>query len=56
MEGISESTYNAFTRALNENKSDDNGSYFVINLEGDAIYNGFAKKENRYSNMYGVKL
>lgn len=55
-EGISEATYNAFTRALNENKSDDNGSYFVINLEGDAIYNGFAKKENRYSNMYGVKL
>lgn len=55
-EGISEATYSAFTRALNENKSDDNGSYFVINLEGDAIYNGFAKKENRYSNMYGVKL
>ena len=55
-EGISEATYNAFTRALNENKSDDNSSYFVINLEGDAIYNGFAKKENRYSNMYGVKL
>lgn len=55
-EGISEGTYNAFSRALSENKSDDNGSYFVINLEGDAIYNGFAKKENRYSNMYGVKL
>ena len=55
-EGIAEATYNAFTRAIHENKNNEAGSYFVINLEGDAIYNGYAKKENRYSNMYGVKL
>ncbi len=55
-DGIAEATYNAFTRALNENQSNNDGSYFIINLEGDALYKGYAKKKNQYSNMYGLQM
>lgn len=55
-DGIAEATYNAFTRALNENKRDDEGGYFVINLDGNTIYQGYAKKKNQYSNMYGLQM
>lgn len=57
-EGISEATYSAFSRALSENRSNDDGNpYFVIKLEDDTpLYKGQAKKENQYSNMYGVKM
>ncbi len=56
-EGISEATYNAFSRALNENRnSEGNTPHFVINIGDDKVYDGVAKKENQYSNMYGVRL
>lgn len=57
-EGISEGTYNAFSRALSENRSNnDTNPYFVIKLEDDTpLYKGQAKKENQYSNMYGVRM
>ncbi len=57
-EGISEATYSAFSRALNENRSNgDSNPYFVIKLEDDTpLYKGQAKKENQYSNMYGVRM
>ena len=56
-EGIAEATYNAFTRALNENRnSEDSNPHFVINIGDDKVYDGIARKENQYSNMYGVKL
>lgn len=57
-EGISEATYNAFSRALSESRSNnDINPYFVIKLEDDTpLYKGQAKKENQYSNMYGVKM
>ena len=56
-EGISEATYNAFSRALNENRgNNETNPYWVIKLEDDTIYKGQARKENQYSNMYGVKL
>lgn len=57
-EGISEATYNAFSRALSESRSNnDTNPYFVIKLEDDTpLYKGQAKKENQYSNMYGVKM
>ena len=54
-EGISEATYNAFSRALSENQNED-APYFVVNIGDDNVYKGYAKKENQYSNMYGVKL
>lgn len=57
-EGISEATYNAFSRALSESRSNnDTNPYFVIKLEDDTpLYKGQAKKENQYSNMYGVRM
>ena len=57
-EGISEATYSAFSRALSENRSNnDTNPYFVIKLEDDTpLYRGQAKKENQYSNMYGVMI
>lgn len=56
-EGIAEATYNAFTRALNENRNgEDSNPHFVINIGDDKVYDGIAKKENQYSNMYGVRL
>ena len=57
-EGISEGTYNAFSRALSENRNNnDTNPYFVIKLEDDTpLYRGQAKKENQYSNMYGVMI
>ena len=55
-EGISEATYNAFSRALNENRNEDDNPYFVVNIGDDKVYSGYAKKENQYSNMYGIKM
>lgn len=55
-EGISEATYNAFSRALNENRNEDENPYFVVNIGDDKVYSGYAKKENQYSNMYGIKM
>ena len=55
-EGISEATYNAFSRALNENRNEDDNPYFVVNIGDDKVYSGYVKKENQYSNMYGIKM
>lgn len=54
-EGIAEATYNAFTRALSENRSDEN-PYFILDIDGERVYSGQARRRNRISNMYGTAL
>ena len=56
-EGISDATYTAFSRALSENRNNsESNPHIVVNIGDDKIYDGIARKENQYSNMYGVRL
>lgn len=56
-EGIAEATYNAFNRALNENRrSDDENNRLIINIGNERLYDGQIKRQNQLSNMYGIKL
>lgn len=56
-EGISDATYSAFSRALSENRNNSEGNpHIVVNIGDDKVYDGIARKENQYSNMYGVRL
>lgn len=56
-EGISDATYNAFSRALSENRNNsESNPHIVVNIGDDKVYDGIARKENQYSNMYGVRL
>lgn len=54
-EGIAEATYNAFSRAMSENR-DDRDPYFIIDVDGEKLYSGQAKRKNQMSNMYGTSL
>ena len=57
-EGIAVATYEAFSRALAENKAsgDDTTPYFNVYVGNDKIYSGYAKQKNRDSNMYGIRI
>ena len=56
-EGISDATYTAFSRALSENRNNsESNPHIVVNIGDDKVYDGIARKENQYSNMYGVRL
>ena len=56
-EGISDATYSAFSRALSENRNNgESNPYIIVNIGEDKVYDGIARKENQYSNMYGVRL
>lgn len=56
-EGIATATYEAFSRAMAENRgSDDIPSYYIINLDGSTIQRGVARQRKRQSDMYGVTI
>lgn len=56
-EGISDATYSAFSRALSENRNNsESNPHIIVNIGDDKVYDGIARKENQYSNMYGVRL
>lgn len=56
-EGIASATYNAFSKALSENKSNgENTPYILVQLGNDTLYNGYGKYKNQQSNMYGVTI
>lgn len=55
-EGIANATYNAFTRALQENGGGNNGdNYFEVNVGDERIYSGYATRRDRDSKRYGVQ-
>ena len=57
-EGIAGATYEAFSRALAENRGTDTDTptYYVINLDGSTIQSGVARQRRRQSDMYGVTV
>ena len=57
-EGIASATYQAISRALQENSRNNQEvtPYFDINIGGDSIYSGFATRRDRDSNRYGVQI
>lgn len=56
-DGIATATYEAFSRAMAENRgSDDTPSYYIINLDGSTIQRGVARQRKRQSDMYGVTI
>lgn len=55
-EGIAVATYNAFSRALQENSSaNSSDNYFEINLGNERLYSGYATQRDRDSRRYGVQ-
>lgn len=59
IEGISEGTYSAVSRAMLENRNSNTtqrSPYFVINLGNESLYKGYAKFKAEESNMYGVDI
>jgi len=55
-EGIAVATYNAISRALQENSSSNSSdNYFEINLGNERLYSGYATQRDRDSRRYGVQ-
>jgi len=55
-EGIAEATYSAISRAMSENRNTNNTEPFIIELDGQKIYVGQARRRNQMSNMYGTAM
>ena len=55
-EGIAAATYNAFVRALSENKQSKEPQTIVVNLGNDKLYEGFGQYQDDMSNMYGITI
>ena len=57
-QGIATATYQAISRALQENNRNGQeiNPYFNIQIGDDSIYSGYATRKDRDSNRYGVQL
>ena len=53
---IANATYNAISRALAENRSNDQPAVIQVNLGNEQLYKGYGQYKNEQSNMYGISL
>lgn len=52
---IAEATYQAMSRALANNNSDNNQP-IIVNIGNEQLYKGFTNYQNQQSNMYGINI
>jgi len=56
-EGIATAAYQAMTRALSENRGNNEiNPYFDVHIGNDKVYSGYASYKSNESNMYGVVM